>query len=68
MTGADTSMGTFSGVVVASIRLESLGTFLKNTHTLIALQDCWIEMELFFILLTTNLRQIIASLYQSFLE
>ena len=30
MTGTVTSMGTFSGVVVASIRLETLGNFLKN--------------------------------------
>ncbi|MGC1929430.1 MAG: cache domain-containing protein [Candidatus Nitrosopolaris sp.] len=29
-TGTGTSLGTFTGVVVASIRLETLGNFLKN--------------------------------------
>ena len=29
-TGTGTSMGSFTGVVVASIRLETLGNFLKN--------------------------------------
>src|ERR1700730_1601640 len=30
MTGTGTTTGTFTGVVVASIRLETLGNFLKN--------------------------------------
>ena len=30
MTGTGTGMGTFNGVVVASINLQTLGNFLKN--------------------------------------